>query len=123
MTGTPGLMEKNVEQHHAFHPGFFTFRDYCRDTTPEKYDAKKLLGIMDSFAVIFRDHLADEIDTLLALDHCDGAKLKAAYKEMEKKITAASDKVSLVLNSVPSANVRGTDYGLVYHVSDRVWRH
>lgn len=99
----PGLMAKNVEQHEAFHPGFNAFRDYCRDTVPDAYDAKALRDIIDGFANILQEHLADEIDTLLALDIYDENELRKAYKVTEEKILATADKVSLccfVLSSV-----------------------
>lgn len=95
-------MKQNVEQHQAFHPGFIAFRDYCRDTTSETYDAKVFTGIVDSFATILRNHLAEEIDTLLALDCCDEGELKKAYTGMEGKMIATADKVSLLISFILS---------------------
>ncbi|KAK4692248.1 hypothetical protein P7C71_g4919, partial [Lecanoromycetidae sp. Uapishka_2] len=100
IAGKPGLMEQNVEQHHAFHPGFYAFRDYCRDTTVETWDAKVLMGIMDGFSMVLQKHLAEEIETLLALDYCDSGALKKAVLDMEKKLMAGADKVSLLKSSL-----------------------
>ena len=89
----PGLMEQNVEQHHAFHPGLHRFKDFSKQTLPEKYDAVVLRGIMDEFAEILSKHLAEEIDTLLGLDDCDEQELKKAWKVFEKRVYSDADKV------------------------------
>ena len=89
----PGLMQQNVEQHHAFHPGFHRFRDFSEQTTPEKYDATVLRGIMDDFSMILSNHLAEEIDTLLSLGDCDERELKKMWKAFEDGVLAGADKV------------------------------
>ncbi len=89
----PGLMQQNVEQHHAFLPGFYRFRDFSEQTTPEKYDAKVLMGIMDDFAMILSKHLAEEVDTLLGLDDCDERELKKVWKVLENRMLDGADKV------------------------------
>lgn len=91
----PGLMQQNVEQHHAFHPGFHRFRDFSEQTVPEKYDATVLRGIMDDFSMILSKHLAEEIDTLLSLNDCDEKELKKAWKTLEAKVLASADKYTL----------------------------
>ena len=50
---------------------------------------------MDDFSMILQNHLAAEIVTLLALDYCDEAELRAAYKVAEQKLLDSADKVSL----------------------------
>lgn len=60
-------MERNMEQHHTFHPGFYAFRDYCLQTKVEDYDGMALMKILDDFSHILRQHLA-EVETLLELE-------------------------------------------------------
>ena len=89
----PGLMQQNVEQHHAFEPGFHRFRDFSEQTLPENYDGMVLRGIMDEFSMILSKHLADEIDTLLSLDDCDETELKKLWKMLEDGVLEGADKV------------------------------
>ena len=72
-----------MKQHHAFHHGFFSFRDYVTECKPEAYDGVKLQRIIDSFAVPFTKHLAEEVETLLQLDDLNEVELKKLYKELE----------------------------------------
>ncbi|MCJ1458856.1 hypothetical protein MMC28_009230 [Mycoblastus sanguinarius] len=82
----PGLMEVNVEQHESFHPGFYRFRDYVRNTNPDDFDGELLQGIMDGFSPILQQHLKEEIGTLLELKDCDEEQLRACYKILEEKV-------------------------------------
>ena len=79
LMGIEGLMGRNVEQHHAFNPGFHRFNDYVQNTKPEQYDAGVFRGIMDDFSALFREHLAAEIETLLALEKCDSKELRKQW--------------------------------------------
>ncbi|KPM34882.1 hypothetical protein AK830_g11694 [Neonectria ditissima] len=89
LTGVPGLMDGNVDEHKAFHDGLLAYTGYLdkvRNGT-EELDGDKLNSIIDSFAVVLRDHLENEIDTLLGLekyeDKCDwGVWFKAAIDKI-----------------------------------------
>ncbi|KAF7558992.1 hypothetical protein G7046_g5183 [Stylonectria norvegica] len=77
MTGVPGLMDANVEEHSAFHDGLEKYTEYTdavKSGTTE-LDGEKLRNMIDSFMPILRTHLANEIHTLVALekyaDKCD----------------------------------------------------
>jgi len=85
-TGQKGLMAANVAQHDAFEPGLLKFEEYVKETKPEDFDGKKLLAIIDDFGAILTQHLADEIDTLLALDKYGGDKLKKAWDFLDAQV-------------------------------------
>jgi len=98
-TGEVGIMEKNVSQHEAFHPGLEEFRKYVFETKVEDYDGKKLRSIMDGFGPILTTHLKEEIDTLLSLEKFGGQKLAKSWAELEVKIQEkVENKVSFLLS-------------------------
>jgi hypothetical protein len=70
LSGVPGLMGHNIEQHEAFTPGLEAYQKYLEAVVEgkEAYDGPKLRGIIDEFMPILREHLNDEIDTLLGLE-------------------------------------------------------
>lgn len=92
LTGVKGLMEANVEQHHAFMPGLEAFSRFAMETSIEEYDGVKLRAIVDSFGETLTKHLTDEIGTLLELKAYDGAVMKKVYEEFDLKLRAG-DKV------------------------------
>lgn len=73
LVGAPGIMAANVAQHEAFHSGLDSFQAYTKAVLggSEKYSGEKLKTIIDSFMPTLRQHLSDEIDTLLALKKYD----------------------------------------------------
>ena len=79
-------MEVNVHQHEAFEQGLDKFTEYVGAATPEEFDGKKLIEIIDSFGEVLMGHLNDEINTLLGLEEYGGEKLRAAWDLLEKKI-------------------------------------
>jgi hemerythrin-like domain-containing protein len=81
ITGIKGLMEKNVEQHHAFMTGLEELEKCVKELKVEEYDGGKLRGIIDQFGGKLTQHLSEEIDTLLGLEKYDGVavELKKAY--------------------------------------------
>ena len=83
LSGRPGCMAANIEQHHAFEPGLKRLRGYAVETNPSQYDSSLLRDIINSFATTLQQHLTDEIATLLALQDCDSDKLLATYKKAE----------------------------------------
>lgn len=77
ITGVPGLMDGNVEEHGAFHEGVERYVAYLDAVSSgaDKYDGERLVGLVDSFGAVLRRHLSNEIDTLVAMarydDRCD----------------------------------------------------
>ncbi|KAH7040919.1 hemerythrin HHE cation binding domain-containing protein [Microdochium trichocladiopsis] len=81
-TGIKGIMDGNVAQHAQFERGVDELDAYVQRClqNPSAYDGDKIVGMIDSFGAVLRQHLADEIPTLLALrEHAD--KLAGMYKE------------------------------------------
>src|SRR4051812_24035571 len=71
ISGVQGIMERNIEQHRAFTPGFDLFHEYSRTCVPEDYDGGKIRRLIEDFAEPLTQHLHDEIKTLRALDKYD----------------------------------------------------
>ena len=84
ITDVRGLMERNVEQHRAFTPGFDLFMEYSRTCLPKDYDGQRVRSLIDAFAEPLTRHLHDEIETLRALDTYDSARIRQAYRRFEK---------------------------------------
>ncbi|KAK3629412.1 hypothetical protein LTR56_018076 [Elasticomyces elasticus] len=84
ITGIEGLMERNVEQHRAFTPGFEQFEKYVRNCSPKDFDGQKLRGLIEDFAEPLNIHLKEEIDTLRDLDKYDSKQIQEAYRQFEK---------------------------------------
>lgn len=97
VTGVPGLMDANVDEHKAFHDGFEVYIEYLDKVRAEKeeFDGERLVSIIDSFAPVLRDHLENEIDSLLALDKysdkCDWGKW---FKQIVDEIVTTAMKRS-----------------------------
>jgi hemerythrin-like domain-containing protein len=85
-TGEKGIMEKNVSQHEAFHPGLEEFKKYVYETKIEDYDGRKLRTIIDGFGNILMTHLNDEIETLMELERFGGERLAEAWAQLEIKV-------------------------------------
>lgn len=83
VAGQKGLLDGNVEQHHSFEPGLKKLQSYAVDTKSNEYDGKHLQAIIDEFATSLKEHLYEEINTLLALRPYDGPALLKVYKECE----------------------------------------
>ena len=84
-----------MEQHHAFLPGMGKFEVYVKTCLAgiEKYDGNRVVDLIDDFGGILREHLNDEIDTLLGLRKYGEERMWRLYKELEeegKKITVCS---------------------------------
>ena len=84
VAGVTGIMERSIEQHRAFTPGFEAFDSYSRTCLPKNFDAEKLRGLIDAFAKPLHRHLKDEIETLRGLDKYDSEEIRKAYKKFEK---------------------------------------
>ena len=96
ISGVKGLMERNIEQHRAFTPGFDLFQEYSRTCLPKNFDGRKVRSLVDDFAQPLTQHLHDEIDTLRALDKYDSERIRQAYRQLEKSLMA-TDNVSCIL--------------------------
>jgi len=68
--GVDGLMEENVIQHKAFSEGLNAFWDYIKAVQAKElpYVGQKVIQLIDNFGPTLREHLTDEINTLLALN-------------------------------------------------------
>ena len=92
LPGMEGLMDINIEQHKAFHPGLEKLDKYVSETKPEDYDGKVLKEIVNSFADKLVAHLHAEIETLISSQKHDpdGEEVKKLYLVLEKAIIAKS---------------------------------
>lgn len=112
ISGVPGLMARNVEQHRAFTPGFEQFEAYSRSCSAEDYDGQKLRTLIDGFAQPLTEHLHAEIETLRALDKYDSARVRQAYQRLEKLLMATDNVLSpgtaikflQTANEIPATN-------------------
>lgn len=102
ISGVEGIMERNIEQHRAFTPGFENFQEYCRTCLPKDYDGGKMRNLIDGFAEPLTQHLHDEIETLRALDKYDSERVRQAYKQLEKILMATDNVRSLICPCKPS---------------------
>ena len=85
LSGTPGSMATNIEQHHAFEKGLHDLHNFATTTVSKAYDSNTFIKILDSFAEELHSHLLVEIDTLLALQStCDSFALLAVFTKAEK---------------------------------------
>lgn len=91
LTGVPGIMDGNLQEHRDFHEGLEKFREYVFETDAEKYDGKTLQGLLDGFGRAVEKHLHNEIPTLLDLNECDAAKLKAISTTLGKRFAKANN--------------------------------
>lgn len=96
VTGKPGLMAANVQQHRKFDDALEDFRLYVFDIPPEQYEGAKLLALVKRLGPILTQHLHDEIPTLLDLYTVDDKKLKDLHARANK---AAQAEVELFKNA------------------------
>ena len=91
ISGVQGIMERNIEQHRAFTPGFDLFQEYSRTCLPEDYDGRKIKSLIEAFAEPLTQHLYDEIETLRGLDMYDSGRIRQAYRRFEKTLMATDN--------------------------------
>jgi len=91
ISGVQGIMERNIEQHRAFTPGFDLFQEYSRTCLPKDYDGRKMRSLIEAFAEPLTRHLYDEIETLRALDKYDSVRIRQAYQRFEKSLMATDN--------------------------------
>ena len=90
-------MQRNIEQHRAFTPGFDRFLEYARSCRPEEYEGGKIRSLVKDFAEPLTRHLNEEIETLRALDVYDSKRVRNAYQRFEK-VMMATDNVRTCLD-------------------------
>lgn len=117
ISGVQGIMERNIEQHRAFTPGFELFYEYSRTCLPKDYDGSKIKSLIEDFAEPLTRHLHDEIDTLRALDTYDSGRVRQAYQHFEK-LLMATDNVRHALIDMRDHSV--ADFALVSNRPARV---
>ena len=93
VTNQPGLMEKNVEQHHALHMGIQQLESYVTNTKGEDMEWEEMKQMIDSFVPALMSHLNDEIVTLKSLRDYDSKELMKGWRavEVEAQNTMAGD--------------------------------
>ncbi|KAJ5817240.1 hypothetical protein N7447_009473 [Penicillium robsamsonii] len=92
-----------VSRHHIMEeemmsPGFEklkTLQDYSAQTQPLNFDASIIRNFIEEMGPTFRDHLGDEIDSLLRMIHYNSKALKV-YKSCVAEV-AKQDKFPMVL--------------------------
>lgn len=107
IVGVPGFMDANIDEHALFHDGLAAYMTYLEAVVngEERYDGEKLRGLIDSFMPVLREHLKNEIGTLLALekyeDKTDWAKwFETLVGGLMKKQSATSEyRVRIPLSS------------------------
>ena len=123
ISGVEGIMERNIEQHRAFAPGFDAFHEYSRSCLPQDYDGREIRSLIEAFAEPLTGHLRDEIETLRALDQYDSKRVQQAYQRLEKSLMA-TDNVSSAsdVQAISSVSLTPFQYRigpLVFGTADR----
>jgi hemerythrin-like domain-containing protein len=89
----PGLMDGNIEQHHALEEGLERLRRYANETNKWEYDAEQLRRVIEELAGPLRTHLHEEIPTILDLhEKVPSSVLEKAYVKMHHVATDTMDK-------------------------------
>ncbi|KAG8527706.1 uncharacterized protein KY384_007860 [Bacidia gigantensis] len=91
ITKVNGIMERNIEQHRAFTPGFDRFQEHVRTCPPKDYNGQKIKELIEDFAEPLGQHLHDEIETLRGLDKYDSKSIRQAYQRLEKELMATDN--------------------------------
>ncbi|KAF9870100.1 hemerythrin HHE cation binding domain-containing protein [Colletotrichum karsti] len=102
MAGVTGLMQANVAQHEAFIGGLHEYMGYLQRVQKEEeaYSGEKLKSIIDSFMPGLRQHLDDEIDTLLKLGEYD-REWDVWFEKLMKKLLGKSNDPALKTTTFP----------------------
>lgn len=102
MTGVPGLMAANVSQHEAFSSGLHEYTEFLTKVQrqEEAYAGEKLKGIIDSFMPVLRQHLSDEIETLLRLRDYD-CDWEDWFDKLVKRLLNKSSDPRLKTTTIP----------------------
>jgi hemerythrin-like domain-containing protein len=89
----PGLMDGNIEQHHALEEGLERLRRYANETNKWEYDAEQLRRVIEGLAGPLGTHLHEEIPTILDLhEKVPSSVLEKAYGKMHHVAADTMDK-------------------------------
>ena len=117
ITGEKGLMDANVEQHHAFHDGLEAFIAYINDCIAgkQKYDGEHVIQMIDGFGKTLVQHLTDEIPTLQDLrKHSD--KLQNISQLMQAEAETNMKKLGMATGMAWAWGHMDVDY------EDGIWK-
>lgn len=89
------VMNANIDQHNLFDTKLSETAMYAQRVSKgdENYDSTRLKALIDGFAPVLTQHLHDEIDTLMKLENCDGAKVLKAMKDTAEEGGKTADPV------------------------------
>ena len=118
ISGVQGIMERNIEQHRVFTPGFDMLHEYSRTCLPKGFDGRKIRSLIEGFAEPLTQHLHDEIETLRGLDMYDSGRIRQAYQHFEKAVMV-TDNVGVLCRESEFIDV--LDSVLVSNPPPRVW--
>ncbi|KAH7093693.1 hypothetical protein FB567DRAFT_545021 [Paraphoma chrysanthemicola] len=87
------IMEGNLEQHHVFEPKIHEMLAWVAAVRKgeKEWDSEVLVGLLDGFASILTQHLHDEIETLFALEKCDGEAIRKVMAETAQEGAKSAD--------------------------------
>lgn len=93
-----GIMSRNKEQHREFDAALHDLKTYVEEgiAKTRAFDAKEFLGLVERLAPVLRQHLHDEIDTLIGLEKCDGKGVKKALQAAADEGAKTADPVSVL---------------------------
>ncbi|PTB45936.1 uncharacterized protein TrAFT101_004579 [Trichoderma asperellum] len=108
IVGEKGVMDVNIQQHHAFEEGVNEYAAYLKNAEngEEKYDGTKLKNIVDSFMPVLRQHLQDEILTLKDFDK---------YKEKTDWAKWTKDTIAKVVKKTQTSDGMVVELPFVVH--------
>lgn len=91
MSGETGVMDAEKAQHAAFDLGVTKMKEFVEGVVAgtEKWDGKRLVGIIDDFGGVLKQHLSDEIQTLQGLRRFGGEKMAGIMKVAEEEAEAS----------------------------------
>lgn len=88
-TGNPNIMDTNIDEHKAFHEGLLRMKTYATTTAAAAYKSEDLVGIMDGVMPSLVHHLRSEIESILAMQKYDSAKILQALRDGSKAAVAS----------------------------------
>ncbi|KAH7152737.1 hemerythrin HHE cation binding domain-containing protein [Dactylonectria macrodidyma] len=93
--GVPNIMDINGAQHEPFHDGVNTMQDYVNaGLSGGSFDGSRMVEIIDGFGAPLREHLAEEIDTLVDLRKY-GEKLSGLQAALDQEAKTNMGSVSI----------------------------
>lgn len=81
--GISNFLEGNVKQHHSFQPALRELLEYSTRTQSVDYQPLVVRRLIEKMAPNFRQHLNDEIATLMSMEPYKGEALLEIWKECE----------------------------------------